>query len=315
MRINFNFLEIEAFLCVAETGSFQQAAGQLSVSQSAITRRIQKLEEALGTTLFERTTRSLKLTPQARGFLPRAQDLLAGADEAVRSLKDESLQFEHQRNALITVAAIPTTTQQVIPAAIKAFLAQGQQARFRILDSFANDVLEAVSNGDVDFGITLVGLQEPGLTFDRLFEDPFVLAMPRTHPLADKKRIRWPALSGHNVIIPWKGTGNRLLLDSEMARQRLQIEWSCQVQHSSTAIGLVGAGLGVALLPASAIPASTKKYAPESEIVARPLGNPQLSRTIGIVRRINQALSPSAQLFYETLMQQWRKPGGRQRKG
>ena len=83
MRINFDFTDLSTFLAVADLGSFQRAADSLHLSQSAVTRRIQKLEESLGVSLFERTTRSLKLTLAARLFRDRAKAILDNAEEAI----------------------------------------------------------------------------------------------------------------------------------------------------------------------------------------------------------------------------------------
>ena len=121
MRIKFDFGDLEAFLAVTETASFQRAAEALNLSQSAITRRIQKLEAVLDITLFERTTRSLKLTMEAKAFRPRAQSMVDDAAESLRALSDDSARFEHQRNAMITIAVIPTFTHNLLPAIIKKF--------------------------------------------------------------------------------------------------------------------------------------------------------------------------------------------------
>ena len=125
MRINFDFNDLEAFLAVAELGSFLRAAEQLEVSQSAITRRIKKLEMSLGVMLFERTTRSLKLTFAAKSFRTRAQVMIDEAVEARRAIGDDSDRFEYQRNAIITVATIPTSTRHILSRAIKSFRSEG----------------------------------------------------------------------------------------------------------------------------------------------------------------------------------------------
>ncbi len=302
MRINFDFLDLEAFLAVAELGSFQRAAEQLAISQSAITRRIQKLETALDTILFERTTRSLKLTLEARSFRSRAQEIMDNAAEAMHAMSDESTRFEHQRNSIITIAAIPTTTHDILPQVIKHFRATGHTARIKILDYFANDVIEAVTQGEADFGISFIGMQEPGLIFEYLFEDQFVLAMHRDHPFTQRVKISWHEIEGEQIIVPWKGTGNRMLIDNEMATIQQQLDWSYQVHHSSSAIGLVEANLGVALLPQSAVPQREN-----SLVASRPLKDPEITRIIGTVRRSQHVLSVAAEAFYQILIDECQK--------
>jgi len=297
MRINFDFGDLEAFLAVAETNSFQHAADRLNISQSAITRRIQKLESSLQITLFERTTRSLKLTLEAKVFLPRAQAMLDEANEAVHALSDNATRFEHQRNSIISIAVIPTATHQILPQAIQKFRAQGYRSRINILDLFANDVAEVVAQGEADFGISFMGTEEPGLEFESLHEDSFVLAMQQDHPLAQEKQINWQDISIHALVVPWKGTGNRMLIDNEMARHRQTLDWTYQVHHSSTALGLVETGVALAILPLSAVPDREG-----SRIVSRPLVRPEITRVIGTVRRTATKLTPPAEAFYHLLV-------------
>lgn len=296
MRINFDFGDLEAFIAVAETSSFQRAAELLNISQSAVTRRIQKLESALNLTLFERTTRSMKLTLEARAFYPRAQSMIDDANESIRALGDDTARFEHQRNAMITIAVIPTFTHRLLPEIIQEFHANGHRARINILDFFAHDVVEAVAQGAADFGVGFIGAQEPGLEFKNLLEDRFVLAIHRDHPLAGQSRIKWNELNHYSIVAPWKGTGNRMLIDNEMAKIQHQLDWTYQVHHSSTAQALVEAGLAAAILPQSAIPSGKS-----SAIISRPLIEPEITRVIGSVRRTGFQLSPVAETFYQLM--------------
>ena len=297
MHINFDFGDLEAFIAVSERGSFQLAAEQLNISQSAVTRRIQKLESSLKVKLFIRTTRSLKLTQEAKSFRIRAQTMLDNASEAILALRDQTSQFEYQRNAIITVAAIPTSIHDILPKAIKAFHQKGYQARINILDHFANDVAESVSQGEADFGISFMGVKEPSLEFENILEDRFVLAMHKDHPLSSRVRLCWKELLGLPVVAPWKGTGNRMLIDNEMAKTRQSLEWLYQAHHSSTSLGFAEAGIAVAILPESAIPKRR-----DSIIISKPLVEPVITRTIGTVRKTNHSLSPIAEQFYKILV-------------
>ncbi len=302
MRINFDFGDLEAFLAVADSASFQRAAAQLAISQSAITRRIQKLESALGVQLFERTTRSLKPTLAAREFRTRARAMLDDAGEALRALGDSTARYQYQRNEIVTLATVPTLTHDLLPRALRRFDAERHRARINVLDLFAGEVGDAVASGEADFGIGFIGMQEPGLEFEFLLDDVFVLAMPREHPLADKSELRWQELAPYRLIVPQKGGGNRLLIDNTLAKQNRLLDWYCQVRHSSTLLELVRSGIGIAVLPASAIPAGD-----ESPIVARPLVDPEISRGLGAVRRVGRALPSSAQALYDILLDECRQ--------
>ena len=140
MRINFDFLDLEAFLIVKETASFHAAAERLNLSQSSVTRRIQKLEVALGTELFERTTRDVRPTLAAKRLQLRAEAILQGAQETTLAMRDETAAYEYQRAQTVTIATVPTVIPGLVSSAIRSFRAAGQKARIRLLDLSANDV-------------------------------------------------------------------------------------------------------------------------------------------------------------------------------
>ena len=301
MRINFDFADLQAFLAVAETLSFHRAATQLAISQSAVTRRTQKLESALGVELFERTTRSLRPTLACRDFESRAQAMLNDASEAMRALGDSTLRYQYQRNEVVNIATIPTLTNDLLPRVLSRFKAETNQVRINILDFFAGDVNEAVATGEADFGIGFIGIQEPGLEFDYLLDDKFVAAMHRDHSLAGQQRLRWSELDAHSLIVPQKGGGNRLLIDTTLARSKQFLNWSYQARYSATILELVRMGIGVAILPASAIP-----HRKDANIVAVPLTDPEISRSLGGIRRSGRSLTAKAQLLYDLFVEECR---------
>ncbi|MEL7526684.1 MAG: LysR family transcriptional regulator [Pseudomonadota bacterium] len=292
MRINFDFNDLEAFLAVMETASFHLAAERLSLSQSAITRRIQKLEETLGSVLFERSTRSVRPTLAAKRLQARAEAMLEGARETTLAMRDESVAFAHQRGSLVTIAMIPTMVTPLLAPAVRNLRQGGAVPRIRLLDRAANEVAEAVSQGDADFGICSIGSLEPNTVFEPLFEDSIVLTVRRDHELAAAGNIAWPDLRDVPLILPARGTGNRLLIDEAMARGRLSAQWTYEVGRSSTAMDLVSEGIGAALLPRSAMSSAQGKM-----LAFRTLGNPDVSRPVGLLTRAGVAGNPLTDAF------------------
>lgn len=197
----------------------------------------------------------------------------------------------------VTVASIPTATHSILPRAIAAFRKADHEGRIRISDLSASEVLDAVGNGDVDFGINFIGTQDSNFEFQSLAEDRFALAMRKDDPLSGKDTIKWTDVDPTRFIAVWKGSGNRMLIDNALARARITLDWAYEARHLSTALALVEAGVGVSALPLSAIPDSA-----QSMIVARPLVEPEIVRTIGLVRRANATLSPTAEKLYATLL-------------
>lgn len=296
MRINYDFADLEAFLAVKETGSFHLASERLNLSQSAITRRIQKLELALGSELFERTTRMVRPTLAAKRLQARAEAILEDAHETTRAMRDESIIFAHQRGLVVTVAIIPTVISRLFPKALRVFRAQGHSSRIRFLDLAANEVSEAVAQGEADFGICSIPTLEANTEFETLFEDRMALAIPADSPLTAQDRLSWNVLEDEPLILPAKGTGNRLLIDEAAARARLSLKWTFEAERSATALSLVAGGAGVALLPISALEDQR-----EDRIVWRSLAEPTVSRAIGLLTRIGQADSPAAFALKESI--------------
>lgn len=298
MRINYDFNDLEAFLAVKETGSFHLAADQLNLSQSAITRRIKKLEEALDSQLFERTTRAVKPTLAAKRLQARAEAMLDGAKETTFAMRDESATYDYQKTAIVTVGVIPSVAAALLPEALRSFRNAGHTARVRLLDGNANEVAEAVASGEADFGIASLPLLEPSTTFEVLFDDQIVLAMPPFHSLVAREVVAWADLSDEDLIVPVRGTGNRLLIDEAMAQSGKPVGWTYEVGRSTTALEMVSAGVGVAVLPKS-----SAAYSVAGSVAMRPMSEPSIARPIGLLTKTGQGETRIAAAFKRSILE------------
>ncbi|MBK1839740.1 LysR family transcriptional regulator [Azospirillum sp. YIM B02556] len=295
--MNFELVDLKAFVAVAELGSFNRAAELLNLSQPALSRRIQKLEDTLGVALFERSTRHVALTMVGRDFMPKVRRFLDEFETSLLGISDLGARSSGQ----ITIASVPTAVFYFLPNAISRFSAAFPRIRIRILDLGANEGLEAVARGEADFGINFIGTSHPDIEFAPLAEDPFVIACRHDHPLASQRVVAWEELAAHRVITVGRTSGNRALIDNALAQHGLKLDWSYEITHLASSLGLVEAGLGVAVLPKLATPASGHPI-----IRTIPLGHPKISRTIGVVRRHGAILSPMAARFLEVLLGSWK---------
>lgn len=296
MNINCEILDLRSFLGVVELGSFNRAAETLNISQPALSRRIQKLEQAVGAPLLERTTRHVAPTALGNQFIPLVRRMLEEFDGSLFAIRDPGV----NRGGLVTIACLPTAAFYFLPTVIRQFNEEYPNIRFRILDLPATDGLQAVARGEVEFGINIMGNSDPDLTFDRIVEDPFVLAARKEHPLASMERVGWGDLEPYHLITVHRSSGNRTLLDAALARSNIKLRWFYEVTHLSTSLGLVEAGLGISVLPRMATPQGDHPF-----LITRPIGQPEISRTIGVVRRRGGALSPAAERFLNMLMGTW----------
>lgn len=301
MSINYDFGDLEAFLAVKETGSFHGAGDLLNLSQSAVTRRIAKLEQALDTVLFERTTRAVKPTLAAKRLQTRAEAILEEARETAQAMRDDSVAFAYQRRAIVTLAVVPTLMSRVLIPAVSVMRQRGINTRLRLLDQSTNGVVESVSNGEADFGLCSLPSLETNTHFEPLFEDRIVLFLPREHPLSERSSLAISDLAETPLILPARGTGNRILIDEALARTQLPIApnsmqpvsatiaWAMEVERSTTALDLVSAGLGVALLPEVLMHNALKK-----KIIVRQLNGIDIARPVGILTRDGQSESDAS---------------------
>jgi DNA-binding transcriptional LysR family regulator len=121
--------------------------------------------------------------------------------------------------------------------------------------------------------------------------------------------LSWSDLEGQPLVAVSRTSGNRILLDAALVRAGVSLSWSYEVTHLSTSLGLVEAGLGISVLPQLATP-----QAEHPIIVTRPIGNPEVSRTIGVVRRRGGRLAPAAERFLEMLLGTWKSSAEEERR-
>jgi DNA-binding transcriptional LysR family regulator len=284
--------QLRTFVAVAEAGGLTPAADSLHLSLPAISRRLTALEEELGVALLTRSTRKVALTQTGREFLPRARRLLDELEESLLGIRETAA----QRRGLVTLACIPTAAYYFLPATLAAFARRFPAVRVRAMDLSAEGVIDSVASGAAEFGIGMEGAAHPEVTFRPLRRDPFVLACRHDHPLARRRVVRWADLLEERLVGVSRRSGNRLILDRALLPQGIEPAWHYEAEHLSTSLGLVEAGLGVAVVPRLALPRD-----PHPVLVARPLHDPQVDRATGLLLRRGAAPGPAARALIALL--------------
>jgi DNA-binding transcriptional LysR family regulator len=270
---------------VVEQGSFRKAAEAVRISQPALSRRIDKLEDALGVRLFERTTRKVSLTQAGRGFMPSVERLLDDLDNALLGISEVA----STRLGQVTVACVPSAAYYFMPRVIAHYHQQFPRIKVKVLDASAHEVLGAVVDGEADFGLSFMGTLEADVEFEPLVQESYVLACRRDHPLAARSSVTWDEFYQQSHISLGKTSGNRFLLDQALSGIVPQRQSICETRHVTTMIGLVEAGLGVAAVPSMAMPAG------DHPILARvALTEPKVMRSVGLIKRRGRTLTPAA---------------------
>lgn len=303
--MNIDTLGLAAFLAIAEHERFHKAARALHITQTALTRRLQNFEAELGVRLVERTTRSVALTQLGRAFLPQARRLLEELSTALVEIRETG----KARRGDVSIACVPAVGVGYLPRILKEYAARYPQNRVRILDDSSEGVRDAVLRRDAELGIHIAGPDDRALVSVPLFDDRFVLVCRKDHALAARRRLSWPQLEGHELILLGDNSGNRPLLDAALAAGRPRLRSHYEVQRSSTAVGLAAAGVGAAIVPGLAIQPGTH---PSLRVI--PLHEPVAARTLALLTRKGAQLSPAAHALFELIKPAYRSTERAKRK-
>ncbi len=283
MRIDF--LGLEAFVSIAERGSFQRAAAHLNLSQTAISHRMRKLEEELGLKLFARTTREVTLTRAGIDFLPRAQKALAELEQSFDDLKQQGA----KRRERLDIACLPVFAVNYLPPILRKFHRSQPSMQVRIFETPSAAIAELVQSGDVEFGLSVIQTNRWDLDVETISSAPLVVACPSKHVLAKKRSVGWGELRNLPLIRVSSKTAIRPMIDDALSAARVTLNWQYEVEHVETAVNLVEAGLGYAIVPAIDVALHRGRG-----LAAVPLRAPRLSCTYGLVTRRGIPLSPPA---------------------
>ncbi|WP_089173976.1 LysR family transcriptional regulator [Bosea sp. AS-1] len=292
MRVDV--LGLQAFVSIAERGSFRAAASHLNLSQTALSHRIRKLEEALGTPLFLRTTRQVSLTAAGTTLLPRARRIFEDLGSALDEVRVDLREGDEQ----VSVGCLPTIAVHCMPAVIAAFAKRHPGIGVRVHDNSASEIADKVQSGEAEFGVTIVAANRWDLELKPVVKESFVLLSHRSQPLASATGLSWAQLQGEPLVRVSAETGNRILIDDALGARRETLSWRYEVQRVVTAVSLVRAGIGYAIVPQLALDTID-----DGELVAVPLRSPSVTRTLGIITRKTVPLRPAARDLLSLLSQ------------
>ena len=284
--------QLRAFSRVARERSFTRAAAALHLSQPALTVQIRALEAALGVKLFDRNTRAVRLTPMGESILPAVARLLRDLE----ALAEDARELGAGNRGVVHVAALPSIASSLLPRAIAHLARRHPGIVVRPRDAIAQRVVALVQSDEVDMGIGVSAGSSADLTFRPLLSDRLEAVMPRHHALARSRAVTLAQLAREPLVMMDAHTSVRALLEREMAAAGVPSRPAYEVTYMSSAIGLVQAGLGIALLPTTALEMQGLQA-----LERRPIRGAPLAREIGVMARSARTLSPAAEAFLEAL--------------
>lgn len=241
-----NLSQLRAFVEVAGHGSFSAAAQKLSLSQPAVTMQVQSLEKELDATLFERGYRKVELTPHGDALLPYAREVLDDLDRARMAIE----QLSDTVTGRLLVAASTTPGQYVLPRTLGPFLHEYPEVGINLDVRDTSEVVEAVEEGEADFGMTGARVRGAKVDYEQLAEDELVLVAPPDHELAEEKGLTLAAVAEESFILRERGSGTRMVMEEAFEAGGVDPRELVVVTELGTSEAIVtavegGLGLGV----------------------------------------------------------------------
>jgi LysR family hydrogen peroxide-inducible transcriptional activator len=292
-----NLRDIKYILAVAETRHFGRAAERCFVSQPTLSGQIKKLEEELGVTIFERTNRSVEVTPIGNAVLEHARLLLEQAD----AIEQVARAHQDPLAGPLRVGAIPTLSPYLMPLILVPLKRRYPQLKLVLFEEITDSLLKRLQHHELDAALLATPVSDPDLAVMPLFDEPFWLAHPRKHPLYDKDEITAADLEDIDLLLLSEGhcLTHQVMEVCHLADRPRDGEMAdLRAASLETLLQLVGAGFGCTLVPALAIRGG---WMTDSGIIARRLELDDAYRRISLVYRRSFPRRAALDAFAETV--------------
>lgn len=285
MRIN----QIDAFLAVAELESFSLAAESLHITQPAVSKRIQQLENSIRVELFDRIGRRSILTPNGRAFKPHAERIL----QELRSYRSSLSQQQLTPSGNLSFATSHHVGLHRLPQVLRDFKIRYPRVDLDLHFMDSEDACAAIANNELELAIvTLPEAADDRLEYEPVWIDELVVVMAADHALATQQEIEPARLLGHAAILPSRGTFARKIIDNLFAGIKDRLDIILETNYLETIKVMVSANLGWSILPQSMV---------DSSLTSHYLNDFDLQRPLGIVTRKKRTLSLSSSAMIELL--------------
>lgn len=237
------------FVAVAEEKNFTRASERLFIAQPPLSRQIQQLEEELGVALFEKGSRPLRLTEAGKFFYAHAQKLLGKASD-LKTMTQRVGKIERT----LSVGFVASTLYGMLPKIIRLFRAQHNAVEMSLHEMTTMEQIQALKEGRIDVGFGRIKHEDPNIRRIVLREERLIVALPLGHPLSDTiGPIRLQDLISERLILfpkaPRPSFADQVL--AAFTEKGLYPEKIFEVRELQVAVGLVAAGEGIAIVPAS----------------------------------------------------------------
>ncbi|MTJ07466.1 MULTISPECIES: LysR family transcriptional regulator [unclassified Anabaena] len=292
--------QLQAFLAIAQSGSFQQAAIKCGVTQSTISRQIQGLEADLGIELFHRSTHA-KLTLGGERLLPRVRKICQEWESATQELTD----LMGGKQPELCIAAIHSVCASYLPPVLQKFCHDYPEVQLRVTSLGSDRSLKVLKDGLVDLAIVMHNrflMSGKEMAVEVLYDEPIEVLTAANHPLAEYESIPWLELIRYPQVVFKDGYGMQRLIQDRFEQMEATLKAALEVNTLDAFRGVVRQGELIALLPQSAL--IEARYDPT--LAVRPLANnsnltdhSSLTRRVVMVTTQDRLQIPPIQHFWQ----------------
>ncbi|MGO4544616.1 LysR family transcriptional regulator [Paenibacillus sp. 2TAB23] len=282
-------LQLKYFLAVARLEHVTEAARSLHVTQSSLSKTIQRLEEDLGVPLFDRIGRNLRLNAFGSRFLRRAERALFELDQGKQEISD--LSSPEQGTLELAV-----TTASTLPHILRKFRKKWPNIHYHVQMLTTQEMVTLLHRGEVDFCLSSPPIYGDDIESQIVFIDPILVAVPKEHRLAERSSISLTELKDEWFVGVKKGYGTRDLVDSICNTLGFTPQYVYEGDEPARLSNLVEAEIGIAFIP------STARYSTDS-IHYLQVDNEELVREIALIWHRSRYISKAADAFREVVMQ------------
>ncbi|XGV94726.1 MAG: LysR substrate-binding domain-containing protein [Leptolyngbya sp. BL-A-14] len=237
------------FIAVAEELHFSRAAERLHISQPPLSQQIRDLEDELGVKLFERTKRQVQLTEAGKAFLERSYLVLDQLEQSIAATQ----RIGRGEVGQLAIGFVDSAMLTALPEILRTFRAQFPAVDLRLQELTTAQQIQALYDRQIDVGIVRSAISEPGLSVECFLPESLVLALPETHPLSAQAKVSLSTLTNESFILFPAKLGpifyEQIMDLCQQAGFRPKV--AQEAVQMQTIVGLVAAGLGIALVPAS----------------------------------------------------------------
>jgi LysR family transcriptional regulator, hydrogen peroxide-inducible genes activator len=248
------FHQLRYVCAIADTGSFSRAAERCHVAQPSLSQQVLKLEEDLGSRLFDRLGRSVRLTEAGRAFLPHARSILQQMEAARTGVEDK----RNDVRGSVAVGVIPTIAPYLMPQSIAAFSKKYSDAKLRIVEETTPVLVESLRNLSLDVAILSLPLRHKEFQLFPMRTEPLYAVLPKDHLRAGAKSLSLKDLRGEQFVLLRDGHCFRDVSVAACTRAKVNPRIAFESGQFSSLLGMVAAGVGVSLVPEMAVDRSAR---------------------------------------------------------